>query len=219
MMLKLQYHTWDDRKVSVDLKPGRYRVGRNDDNDIVIDELAVSGEHCLLTVDAGGVMRIQDVGTVSGVFVEGAPVDTCVVAPGQMIHLGTFMIKVLAEDTSESSSPAPHLESVPLSDGSYSCLNHQDQRAVYECEHCFHLFCHACLASGLDSQHAPPVCPACGKEAKAIDWSGLHLTKRDAAMQMLPDSVKTALNYWEKLKQFRDGKSVNKGDDIRETSR
>lgn len=206
MMFQLQYHTWDDRKVSVDLKPGRYRVGRNDDNDIFIDELAVSGLHCLLTVEPGGVMRIQDAGSISGVYVEGAPVDKCVVAPGQIIHLGTFMVKVMGSDGADMSTSQEHLESVPLSDGSYSCLKHQDQRAGYECEHCFHLFCDACLPATLDSPHAQPSCPACGQDAKVVDWSGLGMTQRDAAMEILPETVQKALNYWDKWKQYRVSK-------------
>jgi len=209
MMFQLQYHTWDDQKVSVDLKPGRYRVGRNAGNDIVIDELAVSGEHCVLTVEQGGTMRIQDAGSVSGVYVDGAPVDACVVGAGQIIHLGTFMIKVLGTDDGGATASVEHLESVQLNDGSYSCLKHQDQRAAYECEHCFHLFCEACLPKGTGNQATASTCPACGREAQAIDWSGLGMTSRDAAMELVPDSVKTALNYWNKWKRFQDDKSVS----------
>ena len=209
-MIQLQYRTWDDRTVSIDLKPGRYRLGRNAGNDIVIDELAVSGEHCLLTVEPNGLLRIQDAGSVSGVYVEGAPVDTCVVAPGQMIHLGTFMIKVRCAAGEESPSSEDRLESILLSDGSYSCLKHQDQRAAYECGHCYHLFCDACLATGTCSTPSPPTCPACGKVAKAVDWSGLSMTQGEAAMEILPDSVKTALHYWDKWRQFRSAKGRGK---------
>ena len=154
-------------------------------------------------------MQIQDAGSVQGVCVDGAPVDSCEVAPGQIIHLGTFMIKVLGSDDGGTTAAVEHLESVPLEDGSYSCLTHQDQRASFECEHCFHLFCEGCLPKGTGHQAGACVCPVCGREAKAIDWSGLSMTSREAAMELVPDSVKTALSYWQKWKQFRDDKNVS----------
>lgn len=211
MMCQLQYQSWDDRTVSIDLRPGRYRVGRNADNDIVIDELAVSGRHCLIKVGPDGKMRVEDQGSTSGIFVDGAPVDAAEVKPGQMLHLGTFMVKILGSDSDRSSTEGARMESVPLSDGSYSCLKHQDQRATYECEHCFHLFCDACLPDEFDKETSNMVCPNCGKEAIVIDWSGLNMSSRDAAMEMMPDSVKRALNYWNKWKDFRETQNGSKG--------
>ena len=40
--LKLQYRTWDEKERIILLGPGEHRIGRIADNDVVIDELAVS---------------------------------------------------------------------------------------------------------------------------------------------------------------------------------
>jgi RNA polymerase subunit RPABC4/transcription elongation factor Spt4 len=85
-----------------------------------------------------------------------------------------------------------------LKDGSYSCLIHQQQRALYECERCNSLHCDLC---GPSDEESSVICPHCGYDSKTIDWSGLTMTARDAAVEMIPDSVKKAWSYWEKWQE------------------
>jgi len=198
--LKLQYRTWDEREVTIPLGSGKHRIGRTADNDVVIDELAVSDHHCLVTIDHSGA-QIADEDSVHGTFLDGALVQSSPLKPGQTINLGTLMVKVLGNELTQSSvgSEKP-LESVLLEDGSYSCLKHQDQRAGFECPSCHLLFCVNCVSS-IEEQ---PVCPNCGKDADVIDWSGLEMTPKDAAFDMMPDNLKKAWGYWQKWKARRD---------------
>ncbi len=198
--LKLQYRTWDEREVTIPLGSGKHRIGRTADNDVVIDELAVSGHHCSVTIDPQGA-RIADEDSISGTFLDGAFVQSSPLKPGQTINLGTLMVKVLGGETLQApDGSGESLESVLLDDGSYSCLQHQDQRAGFECPSCHHLFCATCVPS----MNEQPVCPNCGKDADVIDWSGFEMTPKDAAFDLMPDNLKKAWGYWQKWKSRRD---------------
>ncbi len=201
--LKFQYRTWDDQEVTLTLGPGRHRIGRTPDNDVVIDELAVSEHHCVVIIEEGAA-RIADADSIPGTFLDGVPIQNETLNPGQTINLGTLMIKVLAAETNPGiGGGKSRSESVPLKDGSYSCLIHQDRRAEYECPSCFHLFCASCLKRVQESV----TCPSCGKNADTIDWSGLEMTPRDAAYELMPDSMKKAWGYWKKWQDHREKSS------------
>ncbi|MBT5925885.1 MAG: FHA domain-containing protein, partial [Verrucomicrobia bacterium] len=101
--LKLQYRTWDEREITLSLGPGKHRMGRTSDNDVVIDELAVSDHHCILVIEENGA-TIMDNGSIHGTFVDGVLVENCQVGSGQIINLGTLMVKLLE---SEDPSPGP----------------------------------------------------------------------------------------------------------------
>lgn len=194
--LKLQYRTWDEREVTIPLGPGKHRIGRTASNDVMIDELAVSEHHCMISIDSEGAQLI-DADSLHGTFLDGALVQSSPLIPGQTINLGTLMVKVLGGD--EERNPVGKkqlLESILLDDGSYSCLTHQDHRAGFECPSCYHLYCLKCVSD--KSEHE--ICPNCGKEADAIDWSGLEMTPRDAAVELMPENLKKAWGFWQKWK-------------------
>ena len=179
--------------------PGKHRIGRTAGNDVVIYELAVSDHHCILTIENNGA-SIADNGSIHGTFIDGALIHQCQVRPGQIINLGTLMVKLLAGNEVSGRKTDATLESVPLEDGSFSCLKHPDMRATYECPSCNHLFCDACLSKKV----VQPPCPGCGKDAEAIDWSGLEITLKEAAFELMPDSMKKAWGYWRKWQSRRN---------------
>ena len=198
--LKLQYRTWDEKERIIHLGPGEHRIGRIADNDVVIDELAVSEYHCVITIDHNG-NYIADADSMHGTFLDGAFVQSSPLKPGQTLNLGTLMISVMEDKAvTEQDVSSQRSESLPLKDGSYSCLKHQNQRAGFECPSCHFLFCNSCLPSESES----PLCPQCGAGADVIDWSGIEMTPRDAALDLMPDNLKKAWGYWQKWKAHRD---------------
>ncbi|AYG79072.1 ABC transporter ATP-binding/permease protein [Streptomyces hundungensis] len=64
------------------------RIGRADDNDVVIDDLVVSRRHAELRVLADGTYEIVDVGSHNGTYLNGQPVARAPVAPGDIIGVG-----------------------------------------------------------------------------------------------------------------------------------
>ncbi|MDC0268083.1 FHA domain-containing protein [bacterium] len=204
--LKLRYSSWDDQTITFELGEGNYTIGRSPGNDFVIDEFSVSEQHCQVSIDDSGA-QIKDLGSIHGTYLDGIPLESSShFSDGQVINLGTLMIKVLPGDGDKSGESSGKLESVLLSDGSYSCLAHQAQRASFECEHCHHLYCEQCLPGKQGSPDEQIRCPKCGRPGKKIDWSGLKMTSRDAAYELMPDSMKEAWSYYKKWKDIRKKK-------------
>ena len=197
-VIQLGFKTWDDRHHRVPLGPGTHHLGSAKDNTVVIDDLEVGSHHCIIRIDSHGRASVQDSGSSKGIYLDGMPVDQAEIQIGQTLNLGLLAVQVMAPEPSSVQKAERSLKSVPLKDGSYSCLIHQQQRALYECERCNSLHCDLCKPN---DEGSSVICPHCGHDSKPIDWSGLTMTARDAAVEMIPDSVKKAWSYWEKWQE------------------
>lgn len=82
----------------VQLTKDRSTLGRRPYNDIVIDNLAVSGEHALLQMSDGRV-TLEDLGSTNGTHVNGKPVVSQVLANDDLIEIGKYKIKFLDSDS------------------------------------------------------------------------------------------------------------------------
>ncbi len=97
------------------LKDGVNTLGRVATNDSVINDASVSGCHCELIVSADSV-RLKDLGSTNGTFVNLVPVTETILQPGQRIHLGS--VELLFEaDGAPNTGPAipqpPRLPATP----------------------------------------------------------------------------------------------------------
>src|SRR5271154_2278815 len=74
------------------LKDGALLIGRELSNDLIIDDSMVSPRHCRLTFDAEQ-CAVQDLGSLTGTFVNGLPVLDRPLAHGDQIVVGgsTFL--------------------------------------------------------------------------------------------------------------------------------
>ena len=199
-MPQLTYTTFEGAVHTHELKPGTTRIGRTPDNDLQIDELAVSSHHCEIRY-AGGTIVVKDLDSISGTSVEGEPITEHEIKVGQVLGLGAFLLQLKASEAG-STGPAlrpPPFKPVQLADGSYSCLRHPARRAVFECQECFDLACEECARSVAHPDGAKETfCRSCGAEVHAIDWSGLTLGKKEVLISLLPGGVQKALDYWAK---------------------
>jgi pSer/pThr/pTyr-binding forkhead associated (FHA) protein len=62
------------------------RIGRGNDNDLVLDSIYVSRTHAELRYDAG-VFTIADLGSAGGTLVNGVKIDQCILNEGDVITL------------------------------------------------------------------------------------------------------------------------------------
>ncbi|MGI9013617.1 MAG: FHA domain-containing protein [Phycisphaerales bacterium] len=67
-------------------------VGRDPSCDIQINSIAVSREHCAIESE-GGDMFLRDLGSKSGVFVDGHKVDKVRLEDGVIISVGPAVLK------------------------------------------------------------------------------------------------------------------------------
>src|SRR5437879_2043501 len=82
------------------LKPGFNSIGRGQENDFTISHGSVSTLHCQILVDEDSV-KIEDLGSTNGTFINDQRVHEECLKPGQKIRLGEISLRL------ESDSATP----------------------------------------------------------------------------------------------------------------
>ena len=80
----------------VQLTKDRTTLGRRPYNDIVIDNLAVSGEHAVIQL-AGSDVSLEDLNSTNGTYVNGKAVKKQMLANNDTIEIGKYKIKYVDE--------------------------------------------------------------------------------------------------------------------------
>jgi pSer/pThr/pTyr-binding forkhead associated (FHA) protein len=80
----------------VQLTKDRTTLGRRPYNDIVIDNLAVSGEHAVIQL-AGNEVHLEDLNSTNGTYVNGKAVKKQLLANADTIEIGKYKIKYVNE--------------------------------------------------------------------------------------------------------------------------
>lgn len=79
-------------------------IGRKMDNDVVIDNLAVSGHHSRV-VEENGTYFIEDTGSTNGTFVNETKISKQRLQPGDQVRVGKHIL--VFEDESATARPKP----------------------------------------------------------------------------------------------------------------
>jgi pSer/pThr/pTyr-binding forkhead associated (FHA) protein len=80
----------------VQLTKDRTTIGRRPYNDIVIDNLAVSGEHAVIQL-SGNEVSLEDLNSTNGSYVNGKAVKKQLLANNDTIEIGKYKIKYVNE--------------------------------------------------------------------------------------------------------------------------
>ncbi len=81
----------------VELSKERTSIGRRPYNDVVIDNLAVSGEHAVL-VRAEGVFFAEDLSSTNGSYLNGKSLKRERLSNGDMLEIGKYKIKFVGDE-------------------------------------------------------------------------------------------------------------------------
>ena len=81
----------------VQITKDKTTLGRRPYNDIVIDNLAVSGEHAVLQM-VGADVFIEDLNSTNGTYINGKAVKKQLLAHNDTVEVGKYKIKFMAED-------------------------------------------------------------------------------------------------------------------------
>ena len=98
------------------------RIGRSDDNDVVVSDLRVSRYHAELRRSPGGEYQIADLGSHNGTFVNGQRIESAVVTEADVVGVGLATFRLVGDqlqqfdDTGDVSLDAQGL-TVTLSSG------------------------------------------------------------------------------------------------------
>ena len=81
------------------LPPGKLRLGRSENNSLVVNHHSISRHHALLHVSPGGV-QVEDTSS-NGTFINDDPVETAALKPDDILRFGTVDFKVTQADPSK----------------------------------------------------------------------------------------------------------------------
>src|SRR6201996_3538087 len=84
----------------VQITKDKTTLGRRPYNDIVIDNLAVSGEHAVLQM-VGSDVFIEDLNSTNGTYINGKAVKKQLLSNNDVVEVGKYRIKFLAEDAED----------------------------------------------------------------------------------------------------------------------
>lgn len=81
----------------VDLKKTRTTLGRKRHNDIVLDNMVVSGEHCVFEVDGSGDVYVEDLSSTNGTQLNGKLIlSRELLRDNDAINIGNFKVQYIA---------------------------------------------------------------------------------------------------------------------------
>jgi hypothetical protein len=81
----------------VQITKDKTTLGRRPYNDIVIDNLAVSGEHAVLQM-SGSEVFIEDLNSTNGTYINGKAIKKQLLAHNDTVEIGKYKIKYLVDD-------------------------------------------------------------------------------------------------------------------------
>jgi pSer/pThr/pTyr-binding forkhead associated (FHA) protein len=97
----------------VNLTKDRTTIGRRSHNDLVIDNLAVSGEHAVMIM-SGSDVYLEDLGSTNGTTVNGQPIKKHLLQHADMVEIGKYRIRFLVNGSGEGASNVDIDTSQPL---------------------------------------------------------------------------------------------------------
>ena len=84
----------------VQITKDKTTLGRRPYNDIVIDNLAVSGEHAVLQM-VGSDVFIEDLNSTNGTYINGKAIKKQLLTHNDTVEIGKYKIKFLVDDSGE----------------------------------------------------------------------------------------------------------------------
>lgn len=132
-----------EARVTHTLTPGVNRIGRNPTNDIRLRHTSVSSFHCEVYV-SGRVIRLRDLNSTNGTWLDGRMVSDSCVRPGQVIDLGGLQLVFEEREFVGIPAQSPKLSKrrgpIYRKDGTPACSVNPDKPADFECRQCERFF-------------------------------------------------------------------------------
>ncbi len=97
----------------VTLSKDRTTIGRRSHNDVVIDNLAVSGEHAVMIAN-GDDTYLEDLGSTNGTTVNGQPIKKHLLQSGDTVEIGKYRLRYQVEGASNDENGVDIDTSQPL---------------------------------------------------------------------------------------------------------
>lgn len=163
----LCYKTADGSTASLELKEV-VRLGRSAENDLQVLDEAAAERHCEIRV-VEGAATVHDLGSSSGILVDGEPVQEAMLRPGSRLQVGAVEFVFAAANGSPDVSA--EVEAARARAEPDTCQNHPQLVADWRCSKCRTVFCSRCIVDGrkfgTPRVKFCPVCSSALEDAKA----------------------------------------------------
>jgi transcriptional regulator with GAF, ATPase, and Fis domain len=104
---QLQVIQGPDKDKKIDLERGPLRIGKKEDNDLVLSDNTISRRHLVIEQSGDGFI-LKDLGSTNGTFINGLRVKEAYLSPGDLISLGNTQIEFIAFDEKVHIEPSSH---------------------------------------------------------------------------------------------------------------
>jgi hypothetical protein len=182
---------------AIELAEGLLSIGRNPTNDFRVPDATVSSFHCELIV-SGESVRVRDLNSTNGTFVNDELVHEAALNPWQILRLGTAELRLELHQKPDHVTiaipqiePPQPLQQTTLLDGSLACLNHPGVAAVARCLKCETAFCGGCVrALRLEGGQTRLFCPTCSGPCDPIETRAAVPKKRASFLSRLTQTIR-----------------------------
>ncbi|MCB1917606.1 MAG: FHA domain-containing protein [Rhodocyclaceae bacterium] len=97
----------------IELNKERLSIGRKPHNDVQIDNLAISGEHAVITTILDDAF-LEDQNSTNGTYVNGQPVKKHVLQNNDLIELGKYRLKFIKNSSERTVNPSEFIETAAI---------------------------------------------------------------------------------------------------------
>ncbi len=171
----------------LELQRGTNSLGRAAGNDFALEEASVSSRHCEVVVTDFSV-RVRDLHSTNGTFVDHQPVQEGELRDGQLLTLGGLLMRLEIEPVHVAVPTLPPPESTApplLPDGTPACQHHPDTIASFKCEQCERTFCEACTrVLRLVGGRTRLFCPVCSGVCRPLGSPAIQEKRKSAVAQL-----------------------------------
>src|SRR5262245_9124447 len=118
-----------------ELNLGDTRIGRGDDNDVIVIHGSVSFHHCILNLGVDS-LHLRDCGSTNGTYVNDQRIQEAALEPGERFRFGQIEACVewqRAEVVVPELAAPQRVESLELKEGVMSCRTHSATPSVWHC--------------------------------------------------------------------------------------
>ena len=91
---------------AVEVPPHGLRLGREEDNDLVVADGSVSRHHARLVPGEGGWI-LEDLGSANGTWVDRERIQRCRLVPGQAFRVGDTRLVLVEAEAARTPTPEP----------------------------------------------------------------------------------------------------------------
>lgn len=131
-------------------QPERVLIGREATCDLNIGDPLLSRQHCLIEFGQNEV-KVIDLKSRNGSFVNGRKIQECTVQPGDEIKIGRHIIHIFSGESAEGQGPGDQMS---LCSKCGNPISEQEVKSLKAVRHGGNFYCEKCIAEGIEAQTA-----------------------------------------------------------------